>query len=74
LDFGLAKLFHSDNSSETTFSLADPTRFSGTVAPELLRGDPADIRTDIYSSGAVLYEMATGRRLYGERQLRSTPS
>ena len=72
LDFGLAKLFHSDNSSETTFSLADTTRFSGTVpymAPEQLRGDPADVRTDIYSSGAVLYEMATGRRLYAERQL-----
>src|SRR5262249_19369001 len=62
LDFGLAKLFHPGESSEATLSLADTSNFSGTVpfmAPEQLRNDPPDPRTDVYSAGAVLYQCAT---------------
>jgi hypothetical protein len=34
------------------------------TAPEILRGEPANARTDIFAFGAVLYEMATGRRAF----------
>jgi len=72
LDFGLAKFFHPDAGPEATLSAADTSVFSGTVpymAPEQLRSGVADTRTDIYSAGAVLYEMATGRRPFPERHL-----
>src|SRR5271168_2663886 len=67
LDFGLAQLFHTEASAESTVTLANAGELSGTIpymAPEQLRGQPADVRSDVYSAGAVLFEMATGRRLY----------
>ena len=72
LDFGLAQLFHPEGTAEATLSLGETSSFSGTVpymAPEQLRGEAQDARTDIYSAGAVLYEMATGRRPFPEPQL-----
>ncbi|HMI50369.1 MAG TPA: tetratricopeptide repeat protein [Candidatus Saccharimonadales bacterium] len=72
LDFGLAKFFHPEAGLDATLSVADTSSFSGTVpymAPEQLRGEPPDARTDIYAVGAVLYELATGRRPFPEPQL-----
>ena len=72
LDFGLAKLFHPERGADATQSLADTSSFSGTVpymAPEQLRGESLDTRTDVYSAGAVLYEMATGEKCFPEPQL-----
>jgi tetratricopeptide (TPR) repeat protein len=72
LDFGLAKLFHPGESAEATLSLNETSSFSGTVpymAPEQLRNDPPDPRTDIYSAGTVLYQCATGQRAFPENQL-----
>ena len=74
LDFGLAKLSHggavSDSSEKPTESPPELTRAGtvvGTVAymsPEQVRGEVLDARTDLFSLGVVLYEMATGRQAF----------
>jgi serine/threonine protein kinase/tetratricopeptide (TPR) repeat protein len=72
LDFGLAKLVHPENAADVTRSISTDTgTISGTVpymAPEQLRGEAADVRSDVYSAGAVLYEIATGRRPFPQTQ------
>jgi eukaryotic-like serine/threonine-protein kinase len=66
LDFGLARLLQPVTSRITeTFDSA--AEFAGTLpymAPEQIKGEPIDQRTDIYAAGAVLYELATGRPLF----------
>ncbi len=70
LDFGLAKLFRPTETMETTLAGATgPQALVGTLpymAPEQLEGRAVDQRTDIHALGAVLYEMATGRRVFPE--------
>jgi tetratricopeptide (TPR) repeat protein len=72
LDFGLAKVVLANNPADLTRSITTNSgAISGTVpymAPEQLRGEPSDARSDIYSAGAVLYEMATGRRPFPQTQ------
>jgi serine/threonine protein kinase/tetratricopeptide (TPR) repeat protein len=65
LDFGLAKLLRPGNEISTVDELSSTQLGAGTLpymAPEQLRGTPADARADIYAAGTVFYEMATGQR------------
>ncbi|MFQ5720370.1 MAG: serine/threonine-protein kinase, partial [Acidobacteriota bacterium] len=69
LDFGVAKLHATGDSGEhtqmPTQTLTADGAIMGTVpymSPEQVQGKPVDHRADIFSLGAVLYEMATGHR------------
>jgi len=65
LDFGLAQWIPTGDQDNLALTVSKAHEITGTLpymAPEQLRGQRADRRTDIYSAGAVLYEMATGKR------------
>jgi eukaryotic-like serine/threonine-protein kinase len=76
LDFGLAKLIPAGakeavsiggETMEADANLTSPGTALGTVAymsPEQVRGEKLDGRTDLFSFGLVLYEMATGRQAF----------
>src|SRR5271168_2365145 len=71
LDFGLAKLTQpqpgSENSAVTLTEGTEPGVVMGTVgymSPEQVRGQTVDHRADIFSFGAILYEMLTGKRAF----------
>jgi eukaryotic-like serine/threonine-protein kinase len=72
LDFGLAKLTEPvDGQSKTDIPTrridTDPGMVMGTVgymSPEQVHGRPVDHRADIFSFGAILYEMLTGKRAF----------
>ena len=68
LDFGLAQLSGTAADLEQTTTRSE-SGFEGTLpymAPEQVRGEAIDARTDVYALGVVLYEMATGRRPFDE--------
>jgi eukaryotic-like serine/threonine-protein kinase len=71
LDFGLAKLIEPSSSgsgnSATMPSGTDPGTVLGTagyMSPEQVRGVSTDARSDIFSFGAILYEMLAGQRAF----------
>jgi Tol biopolymer transport system component len=74
LDFGLAKLTHAEEGSSagytnlpTAAAATEPGVVMGTMgymAPEQVRGRPADARSDIFAFGAILFEMLSGKRAF----------
>lgn len=69
LDFGIAKSLaplasSGDTTAESTTGDQAPAGTLPYMAPEQLHSQPADVRTDIYGAGNVLYEMATGQRTF----------
>ncbi len=82
LDFGLAKLLSTDSrpDDETATQVVDaglsaPGMIAGTAAymsPEQATGQPVDARSDIFSFGAMLYEMVTGQRAFAGTSMAET--
>ena len=82
LDFGLAKLMPgatNDSGATETVLAASPRTAEGTIlgtvaymAPEQAEGKPVDHRADIFSFGALLHEMLTGRRAFPGESTAST--
>ena len=84
LDFGLAKLVGADEDSDAETAtvtahgtLSAPGTVAGTaayMAPEQATGGAVDARSDIFSFGAMLYEMATGVRAFAGTSINDTLS
>jgi len=70
LDFGLAKLIVPEVTSQTSVATASFTEVgvvlgtAGYMSPEQVRGQVVDHRSDIFSLGAILYEMLSGKRAF----------
>src|SRR5882724_4938819 len=83
LDFGLAKLTSATDVTQSQSEVptrkvnTDPGTVMGTmgyISPEQLKGQPADHRSDIFSFGAILYEMLSGKRAFRGDSMAETMS
>ncbi len=61
-DFGIAKADRDGGDLTATGAVLGTARY---LAPEQVRGAPADARADVYATGLLLYEMLTGRSPFG---------
>ena len=60
MDFGIARLMGQNRQTKVGHAVGTPTY----MAPEQLRGEEVDGRTDLYATGAVLFELVTGRMAF----------
>ncbi len=68
-DFGIASIVHPDQQPKISkYIMGTP----GYLPPEVMTGQPADHRGDIFALGAVYYEMLAGRRLVPGRDIEDT--
>ncbi len=74
LDFGLARREPTPAAESATQAMTQEGTTPGTIlgtvgymSPEQVRGDPTDVRTDLFSLGCVLHEMLTGERAFRRR-------
>jgi len=80
LDFGLAKLIVPEVTSKTSVATASFTEVgvvlgtAGYMSPEQVRGQVVDHRSDIFSLGAILYEMLSGKRAFEGKTAADTMS
>src|SRR5712671_1753954 len=83
LDFGLAKLTSAPDGTQSQTEVptrkvnTDPGTVMGTMgymSPEQLKSQPADHRSDIFSFGAILYEMLSGKRAFRGDSMAETMS
>lgn len=66
LDFGVARSIQAGDRLTHTHQLIGTPAYT---APELAQGKPADVRSDIFSLGCLLYEASTGRRAFDGKNL-----
>ncbi len=72
LDFGIAKLLNADNAESMQLSMTGNGLLVGTpfyMSPEQCLGEPVEARSDLYSLGALLYEMLAGRPPFNDEVL-----
>lgn len=72
LDFGIAKLLNTDNAESMRLSMTGNGLLVGTpfyMSPEQCLGNPVEARSDLYSLGALLYEMLSGRPPFDDEVL-----
>jgi serine/threonine protein kinase len=62
LDFGVARLLMTETNGDSLTRTYGRALTPEYASPEMLRGDPIDMRTDIYSAGVVLFQLLTGAR------------
>jgi serine/threonine-protein kinase len=75
LDFGLARLQPQLAEDAPTVTKTGPGVVAGTapyMSPEQAQGEPVDARSDIFSFGAVLYELLSGRRAFRKETMGAT--
>jgi eukaryotic-like serine/threonine-protein kinase len=72
LDFGLAKMADDPNDRATGTIAGTVLGTAAYMSPEQAQGQPADMRSDVFSLGVVLYELLSGRRIFERDSLLDT--